>query len=145
LRDLCEKEQLKEKQSSSGDIFSEVIVNDAMCGICGEYFKMEDRNVEKRQDLEEVQEDTEIPVLSQPASTTSQPIASESSSNIFHKMFSDVKGISSTSLLNSLIYLFLNIVKSCCLSKCFIDLSCFCKAVKPSWIFTLVSAGMLMI
>ena len=92
LRDLCEKEKLKERQSSSGDIFSEVIVNDAMCGICGEYFKMEDRNVEKRQDLEEVQDDTEIPVLSQSVSTTSQPIASESSRNILPKMFSNVKG-----------------------------------------------------
>jgi hypothetical protein len=63
-----------------------------MCGICGEYFKMEDRNVEKRQDLEEVQDDTEIPVLSQSVSTTSQPIASESSRNILPKMFSNVKG-----------------------------------------------------
>lgn len=92
LRDLCEKEQLKEKQSSSGDIFSEVIVNGSMCGICGEYFKMEDRNNEKGHDMEDVQDDTEIPVLSQPASTTSQPIVSESSRNILHNMFSNVKG-----------------------------------------------------
>ncbi|CAG2215687.1 unnamed protein product [Mytilus edulis] len=84
LRELCEKEQVKEEKSRSTDIFRDIIVNDKICGICGVYFKSEERSIEPEQDLE----DNEYPSL---AHSVNQPTSPTSSGNILHKLFSGIK------------------------------------------------------
>ncbi|XP_063448737.1 TPR and ankyrin repeat-containing protein 1-like isoform X2 [Mytilus trossulus] len=80
LRELCEIEQDKMDKSKSVDIFRDIIVNDKICGICGVYFKPEERIVEREQEPV----DSEYPVLNQPTSPTAP-------GNILQKWFSDIK------------------------------------------------------
>lgn len=87
LRELCEREKLKETKSGVLNIFSDVIVNENMCGICGEYFKTPEIN-EEDQEKGEITEERLIPTMTPTASTDQN-----TSGNIIQKLYSNVKGL----------------------------------------------------